>query len=166
MKQRILIWAVIILLASTMCTGLTACNSSDAQVTDAPAVLDEPPESSPSPDEDEIDCRESLTVITREFNNAFYTLDGLLFNPNFEDDDWISEVSLTMSDIMTLCEEAGQLVPPESMAGDHAIYLEAVTYLGDAMDILLKGIDAGDIDLLNGASAEMWLTSEILNNEE
>lgn len=47
MKPRILIWAVIILLASTMCLGLTACNSSDAQVTDAPLVLDEPPESPP-----------------------------------------------------------------------------------------------------------------------
>jgi len=104
-----------------------------------------------------------LVSLTEALNVKLYGLDELLVVPDIESEEWQIEVTLALADIMTLCDAAGQLVPPCSMLDAHVAYLETILHVSDVVDVLIRGMDKADTDVLNQASAELWIASEILS---
>ena len=110
----------------------------------------------------EDEYRIEIAAIAVELIAIVNGLDQMLVNPEIEDSDWTTTITLAMEDITTLCNEACQIVPPDSMVDVHIINLEAIDGLDNAMGMLSEGIDEQDTDLVNQAATEMWLAAEIL----
>ncbi len=158
--KTLIITAIILLLASMTCLGVMSCAS------DSPPLPSDTEIPGGSTDESqavsEETYRSEMAAIAAELNTLHYDLDQLLVNPEIENVDWILEATLALADIVTLCDEAWQIAPPDSMMEAQATFLEAINHFDDAVDSFIRGIDKVDIDLLNQASAEMWLATEIL----
>ena len=160
MKSKALMVVIIFLLASLTCLGVVSCGSDSTPV---PGGIETPDESTDVPQAPSEDANiYDMAIIAAELSARYYDLDQLLVKPEIEDDDWILNVTLELADIMTLCDQAWQIVSPDSMTDVEVIFLEAINHFDDAADLLVKGIDEKNIDLMNQASAEMWLATEIL----
>ncbi|MFC1913521.1 hypothetical protein ACFLX7_04975 [Chloroflexota bacterium] len=168
MKSKTVATVIILLLASLVSLMVVSCGSTSTLV---PSETETPSESSndsqvPSEETNtdaEDACRVEIKAIAMALNTVFYALDEMLVNPEIEDDGWLITTALAVSDILTLCDKAGEITPPESMMDVHIVYLEAILHYYDAIEVLLEGLDEGDTDLINQASAEMWIASEILD---
>ena len=154
MKSKALTLATIVLIASLVCLGTVSCHKDSTEEQNGSNGLTQPL----SEDEYMID----ITAIAMELVTTVNGLDQMLANPEIEDSDWITTITLAMEDITTLCDEACQIVPPDSMADIHITNLEAIDGLDNAVDMLAEGLDEQDIDLVNQATTEMWIAAEIL----
>ena len=160
MKSRVLMVCVFFLIAAFSCVGTVSCSQ------DLTSTIDDAEMQNGSDDviqplsEDEY--RIKIAAIAVELIAIVNGLDEVLVNPEIENPDWITSVLLAMEDITTLCEEAHQLVPPESLIDIAVVNLEVMDSLDNAMDILAEGIDKNDIELVNEATTEIWLAAEIL----
>ena len=168
MKSRTVAAVIILLLASLISLMVVSCGSTSKLVPSETETPSESSDDSQVPSEetytDEEDAyRVEIKAIAMVLNVTFYSLDEMLVNPEIEDDGWIITTALALSDIMTLCDKAGEITPPESMIDVHIVYLEAILHYYDAIEVLLEGLDEGDINLINQASVEMWIASEILD---
>ena len=170
MKPGIRIVAVVFLIVSLVCLGAVSCRD-DSTVT--PTDTEEPDVSDDAASDDvasddvtqsvsEDEYRIEIAAIAVELIAIVNGMDQVLANPEIEDPDWITSITLAMEDITTLCDEACQIVPPDSMAAVHIVNLEAISGLNSEMGILAEGIDEKDIDLVNQASTGMWFAAEIL----
>lgn len=180
MRARILVLTLAVAITVLLIPGLAACSPDAAPAPadtavpeeqvgveesfgeDATIIAEEPDEPPAALTEDETEYLLQIDLITGELTDAFYSLDDLLIDPEVEDDEWLSEIALLVTDILTLCDEAEQVEPPESMTEVHIAFLETLLNFSDATDVLLEGIDSGDTGLIEQASGEMWLASEIL----
>ena len=154
MKSKVLMVAVVFLIASLVCLGTVSCRQDSAEEQNGSDDVTQPLS------EDEY--RIGIAAIAVELIAIVNGLDQVLVNPEIEDSDWITTINLAMEDITTLCDEACQIVPPDSMEDVHIINLEAIDGLDNAMGMMAEGIDTQDIDLVNQATTEMWLAAEIL----
>jgi len=154
MKSKALMVVAVFLIASLVCLGTVSCHQDSTEEQNGPDDVTQPLS------EDEY--RIEIAAIAVELIAIVNGLDQILANPEIEDSDWITTITLAMEDITTLCDEACQIVPPESMEDIHIINLEAINGLDDAMDMLSEGMDEQDIDLVNQAATEMWIAAEIL----
>lgn len=160
MKSKVLMVVITFLLAFLTCLGAVSCGSDSTPV---PSETETPDESTDVPQAPSEDANiYDMASIAEELTAIYYDLDHLLVRPEIEDDDWILNVTLELADIMTLCDQAWQRVSPDSMTDVEVTFLEAINHFDDAADLLVKGIDEKNIDLINQASAEMWLATEIL----
>ncbi len=185
MKPGIRIVAVVVLIVSLVCLGAVSCGSdstvtpvdteepdvSDDVVSDDAASDDAASDDVVSNDVVSNDVAQSVSedkyrieiaAIAVELIAIVNGMDQVLANPAIEDSDWIAIITLAMEDLTTLCDEACQIVPPDSMAGVHIINLEAISGLNNDMGILAEGMDEKDINLVNQASTGMWFAAEIL----
>ena len=160
MKSKVAGTAAVLVVASVACLGIASC---------APRPPAEPvdAESATEPDgvagtAGEDDYRIEIAAIAAELGATVQDLDGPLSNPNMEDDDWNASVSLALSDIITLCDEASQIVPPDSMANTHLTNLETIERLNNAVGLLTGAIDEADTGTMDQAFTEMWLAAETL----
>ena len=154
MKSRVLLLAAVFLLASLVCLGAVSCRQDSTEEQNGSDDVMQPLS------EDEY--RIEIAAIAVELIAIVNGLDQMLVNPEIEDSDWTTTITLAMEDITTLCNEACQIVPPDSMVDVHIINLEAIDGLDNAMGMLSEGIDEQDTDLVNQAATEMWLAVEIL----
>ena len=170
MKPGIRIVATVFLIVSLVCLGAVSCRD-DSTVTPAdtekPDVSDDVVSDDVASDDvtqsvSEDEYRIEIAAIAVELIAIVNGMDQVLANPEIEDPDWITSITLAMEDITTLCDEACQIVPPDSMAAVHIVNLEAISGLNSEMGILAEGIDEKDIDLVNQASTGMWFAAEIL----
>jgi hypothetical protein len=175
MRPGIRIVAAVVLIVSLVCLGAVSCGF-DSTVT--PDDTEGPDVSEDIVSDDvvsndvvsddvtqsvgEREYRIEIAAIAVELIAIVNGMDQALADPAIEDPDWITSITLAMEDITTLCDEACNIVPPDSMADVHIINLEAIASLNDAMGILAEGIDENDIDVVNQASTEMWLAAEIM----
>ena len=168
MKSKAIMTLIILLLASSICLGVLSCGSDSTPVLTplpgpVPSDTKIPSEPTDVPqDINEGAHRDDMAVIATELSTKVYDLDRLLASPEWENVDWVSKVTLTLENITTLCDAAYKIVPLDSMTDVQATFLEAINHVDDAVDLLVRGIDEEDIDLINQASAEMWLATEIL----
>ena len=154
MKSRVLLLAAVFLLAFLVCLGTVSCRQDSTKEQNGADDVMQPLS------EDEY--RIEIAAIAVELIAIVNGLDQMLVNPEIEDSDWTTTITLAMEDITTLCNEACQIVPPDSMVDVHIINLEAIDGLDNAMGMLSEGIDEQDTDLVNQAATEMWLAVEIL----
>ncbi len=154
MKSKVILLVSVFLMVSLISMGTVSCSQDATEEQNGSDDVTQPLS------EDEY--RIEIAAIAVELIATVNGLDQLLANPEIEDSDWITTVTLAMEDITTLCDEACQIVPPDSMADIHTINLQAIDGLDDAMGMLAEGIDGKDIDLVNQAATEMWLAAEIL----
>ena len=154
MKFTALTVAAILLVVSLVCLGAVSCHEESNEEQNGSNDITQPLS------EDEY--RIEIAAIAVELITIVNGLDQMLVNPEINDSDWITTINLAMEDITTLCNEACQIIPPESMEDVHIINLETIDGLDNAMDMLAEGIDEQDIDLVNQATTEMWLATEIL----
>ena len=170
MKSKVQMVAAVFLIVSLLCLGTVSCGN-DSTVT--PADTEEPDVSDDVVSDDVVsddvaqsvsegEYRIEITAVAVELIAIVNGLDQVLANPEIEDSVWITTITLAMEDVTTLCDEACQIVPPDSMASVHIINLETIEGLDNAMGMLSEGIDEKDIDLVNQATTEMWLAAEIL----
>lgn len=152
--------AVAFLIVSLVCLGTVSCRQ-DATVTPGDTE-----EQNGSDDVTQLlsedEYRIKIAAIAVELITIVNGLDRMLVSPEMENSDWLTTMNLAMEDITTLCNEACQIVPPDSMADTHIINLEAIDSLDSGMGMLAEGIDRKDIDSVNQATTEMWLAAEIL----
>ena len=123
--------------------------------------MSDQPEQVASPD-DENAYIEEIEAVNAEFSTAFLVLDDLLLIPDFANDEWMSEVALAASDILVLCEHVAEISPPDTVIDDHLAYLDATMYVNNAVALLLEGLDKAEPNLVDQASAEIWLASEVM----
>jgi len=154
MKSKILAIMVIFLATSLACFGTISCSQGVTEEENDSGNVTQPLT------EDEY--RIEIAAIAVELIAIVNGLDQMLANPEIDDPDWITTIDLAMEDITTLCDEACQITPPESMEDIHLVNLEAIAGLDSAMDMLADGIDKQDIDMVHQATTEMWLAAEIL----
>ena len=154
MKSRVLLVATVFLMASLICLGTVSCRQDSTEEQNGSDDVVQPLS------EDEY--RIEIAAIAVELIAIVNGLDQMLVNPEIDDPDWTTTITLAMEDITTLCNEACQIVPPDSMVDVHIINLEAIDGLDNAMGMLSEGIDEQDTDLVNQAATEMWLAVEIL----
>lgn len=154
MKFKVLMVAAVFLIASLVCLGTVSCHQDSTEEQNG---LDDV---TPPLTEDEY--RIEIAAIAVELIAIVNGLDQMLVTPEMDDSDWITTITLAMEDITILCDEACQIVPPESMEDVHIINLEAINGLDEAMDMLSEGLDEQDIDLVGQATTEMWIAAEIL----
>jgi len=154
MKSKVLTVAAIFLVILLFCLGAVSCHKDSTEEQNGAEDVTQPLT------EDEY--RIEIAAIAVELISIVNGLDQMLATPEIDDTDWITTINLAMEDITTLCDEACQIVPPESMEDVHIINLEAIAGLDNAMYILVEGIDEQDIDLVNQATTEMWFAAEIL----
>lgn len=171
MKSKVLMAAAVVLIVSLVCLGAISCRD-DSTVT--PTDIEEPNVSGDVGAGDvtqsddvtqyvsEDEYRIEIAAIAIELIAIVNGMDQVLANPEIENSDWITSMTLAMEDITTLCDEACYIVPPDSMTGVHIINLEAISGLNNEMGILAEGLDAKDINLVNQASTGMWFAAEIL----
>jgi len=161
MKLKALRAVLAVLLASLLVPSIVSCGSDTASVPDKTQAADEPSDAPQAISEDAY--KAELASLTEALNVKLYGLDELLVVPDMESEEWQIEVTLALADIMMLCDAAGQLVPPGSMLDAHVAYLETILHVSDAVDVVIWGMDKADTDVLNQASAELWIASEILS---
>ncbi len=154
MKSKVLMVSAVFLIVSLVCLGTVSCRQDSTEEQNGSNDVTQPLS------EDEY--RIEIAAIAVELITIVNGLDQMLANPKIEDSDWITTIILAMEDVTTLCDEACQIVPPDSMADVHIINLEAIDGLDNAMDMLAEGMDEQDIDLVNQATTEMWIAAEIL----
>jgi hypothetical protein len=154
MKSKVILLVTAFLMASLVSMGTVSCSQGSTEEPNGSDDVTQPL----SEDEYQIE----IAAVAVELIATVNGLDELLASPEMDDTDWITTVTLAMEDITTLCDEACQIVPPDSMADIHTINLQAIDGLDDAMGMLAEGIDEKDIDLVNQAATEMWLAAEIL----
>ncbi|MCD6568492.1 MAG: hypothetical protein J7K94_07155 [Dehalococcoidia bacterium] len=161
MKSKAFLTVLVVLLASLLVPAMVSCGSDTAPVPGKTETNDKPIDAPQTVDEE--DYKANLAFLTEELNGKLYDLDELLVIPDIENEEWQVEVTLVLSDIMTLCDAVGQLMPPDSMLDAHVAHLEAILHISDAVDAVVRGMDEADTDVLDQASAELWIASEILS---
>jgi hypothetical protein len=154
MKSKVILLVSVFLMASLVSTGTVSCSRDSTEGPNGSDDVTQPL----SEDEYQIE----ISAIAVELIATVNGLNQLLASPEMDDTDWVTTTNLAMEDITTLCDEACQIVPPDSMMDIHTINLQAIDGLDDAMGMLAEGIDEKDIDLVNQAATEMWLATEIL----
>ena len=154
MKSKVLMLAAVFLMASLVCLGTASCRQDSTEEQNGSDDVTQ------SLSENEY--RIEIAAIAVELIATVNGLDQMLANPELDNPDWITTINLAMEDITNLCDEACQIVPPDSMEDVHLVNLEAIEGLDNAMEVLSEGIDAHDIDSVNQAITEMWLAAEIL----
>ena len=160
MKSKVLMVAAVSLIVSLVCLGTVSCRHASTTI---PGDIEEPNGSDDVMQPlSEDEYRIEIAAIAVELIAIVNGLDQVLVNPEIEDSDWITTITLAMEDVTTLCNEACQIAPPDSMADVHVINLETIEGVDNAMGMLAEGIDEKDIDLVNQAITEMWLAAEIL----
>ena len=99
-----------------------------------------------------------LTYIEGHADGMSYALGELgrlLQDPQIFDDDWKIEVVIYMALIQFGYEEAQAADCPSSMSHIHSKYIQGLSHLNTAMDLIAEGIDYLDVDSLNRATTEM-----------
>ncbi len=151
----------VLLLASLACLGVVSCSRdslSEPIDSGSPNAPDGLPQTA---GEDEYGIE--IAAIAVVLGAIVRDLDGPLTNPETENDDWNTAVSLALLDIVALCDEVSRIVPSDSMANTHMTNLEAMDRLNDAVGLLARAIGEADVDAVNQACTEMWLATEILS---
>lgn len=99
-----------------------------------------------------------LTYIEGHANAMSYALGELgrlLQDSQIFDDEWIIEAATYMALIQFGYEEAQAADCPSSMSHIHSKYIQGLSHLNTAMDLIAEGIDYLDVDSLNRATTEM-----------
>ena len=155
MKYKALLIVTVFLMASLVCMGTVSCRQdSNEEQNGSYDNITQPLT------EDEYTIE--IAAIALELITTVNGLDQMLSNPEIDDPDWVTTINLAIEDINTLCDEACQIEPPDSMADIHIVNLESISNLDSAAGLLADGIDEKDIDLVNQATTEMWLAAEVL----
>ncbi len=170
MKSKVVMVVAVLLIVSLVCLGTVSCRHDSTVIpddTEEPNGSDDVVSDDVTSDDvtqsvSEYEYRIEIAAIAVELIAIVNGLDQVLVNPEIEDSEWITTITLAMEDVTTLCDEACQIVPPDSMVNVHIINLETIESLDNAMGMLAEGIDEKDIDLVNQATTEMWLAAEIL----
>jgi hypothetical protein len=159
-KSKALLVASAILLASALGITATSCSSGNAPTADGPQAADDPSPAAQTLSEDAYKAH--MVSLAEKINGEIYALQELLIVPDLDSEEWHEEVTLALSEIMALCDAAGQLVPPDSMLEEHLTYLETIVHITGAGDTVMSGMEDEDVTLLDQASAELWIASEML----
>lgn len=154
MKLKLITTVTVLLIVPLISLGIISCKSSSTPTTGGSTDTAQVTNND--------SYRDQMTTIATELEAVYHDLEQLLINPQIENDDWVYEVAILLADMMELCDQAWQIIPPDSINELEFTFLEAVSHFDDALDVLVKGINEGAHDLINEASTEMWLANEIL----
>jgi hypothetical protein len=94
---------------------------------------------------------------------ALRQLSNLMSNPQIGDDEWTIDVAVQIVTIQMLYDEAMEIDPPSSMANIHYKYVQAMNHLDTATDLIVQGIDALDVTLIDQANSEMVSATQLMN---
>ena len=94
---------------------------------------------------------------------ALSELGELLQNPQIGNDEWTLQVATQIVIIRGVYDEAMELTPPTSMAEIHLKYTQALKHFNDSTYLLTQGIDELDPSLLEEATTEMEIGTQLIN---
>jgi hypothetical protein len=160
MKSKVLIVVATFLIVSLVCVGMVSCSQELNSGIGNTGEQNGLNESTQTLSEDEYSIE--IAAIALELITIVNGLDEMLMSPEIEDPDWITTINLVIEDIVTLCDEAYQIAPPDSMTDIHIVNLEIIDYLDSAIGMLAEGVDKKDMNLVSQATTEMWLAAETL----
>ena len=154
MKSKVITVLNIIVIVCLLSLGLVSCKSSSTEENDDVNGTNDVT--------NEDNHRDQMVTIATELGDAYYELDQLLTSPRVDDADWVYQVAILLADMMALCDQSWQVIPPDSITEVEFTFLEAISHFDDALDVIVQGINQESYDLITEASTEMWLASEIL----
>lgn len=93
---------------------------------------------------------------------AFGEFSNLMSEPKLGDDEWTIRVAVQLVTIKALYDEAMEIDPPSSMAAIHYKYVQAMNHYDTATDLIVKGIDTLNSDLINDAVDEINLGNQLI----
>jgi len=105
----------------------------------------------------------TIAVQAITVGRALTELGQLLQSPQYGTEEWILETATQFATIWTACNKTMELEPPESMAHIHYKYVEGMQHFNTMTELLARGIDESDPDLLNEAIVEMETGAQLMD---
>jgi len=96
-------------------------------------------------------------------SHALAWLMQLMQSPEYGTEAWVLETASQVAIIWTSCNETMQIEPPDSMAHIHNKYVQGMKHFDTMTELLARGIDEADADLLNEAITEMQTGAQLLD---
>ena len=107
----------------------------------------------------------AITIVdhSSRVSETMYKLGDLMSDPQIGDDKWTIDVAVQLAMMKVLYDEAMEIDPPSSMANIHYKYVQAMKHLDTAADLIPQGIDQLDANLINQATAELLIATQLIN---
>ena len=93
---------------------------------------------------------------------ALTQLGQLLQSPQYGTEDWIFQTANQLAIIWTACNKTMELEHPDSMAHIHYKYVQGMKHYNTMAELLARGIDESDPDLLDEAITEMETGAQLI----
>lgn len=136
MKKLILLLSIV-----SLCFLCACAPSSPSSSTELPALSSE-----------ELNYIDALHNNAATVANALKEFTVLMKNPQIGNDEWTIDVAAQLVIIQFAYDEAIQMNPPESMAHIHYKYIQGMSNLNDATDLITSGIDNLDSSKIRQAT--------------
>ena len=101
--------------------------------------------------------------LSKTRGKALTELSTLLQPPQMGDFEWKKAVAAHLSTIRVLHDKAMELAPPRSMAHIHLKSIQAWKHINNYTDLLAQGIGKQDPSLLEQASQEIQVGTQLIN---
>lgn len=132
------------------------------------AIVTPPAEQpTPAPEKTELTPAEQsyVATITEQVitvGQALTQLGQLMQSPEYGTEVWVIQTASRVAIIWTSCNKTMELEPPDSMAHIHYKYVQGMQHFDTMTELLARGIDEADPDLLNEAVAEMETGAQLI----
>lgn len=134
----------------------------------APAEQPGQVEPAPAPEKTGLTPAEQSYVVTitqqaATVGQALIQLGQLMQSSQYGTEDWVLETATRLATIWTSCNKTMELEPPDSMAHIHFKYVQGMKHFDTMTELLARGIDESDPDLLNEAIVEMEIGVQLMD---
>jgi hypothetical protein len=97
----------------------------------------------------------SISKTSYTLNRMITELEGLLVNPQLDNDEWTNKVAEQFVIILTEYEKTTQLIPPSCLVDVHNKFILGMDYLNEMTYLLTEGIDNANSDLIEEANRKL-----------
>ena len=105
----------------------------------------------------------SISKTSYTLNRMITELEGLLVNPQIDDDEWTNKVAAQFVIILTEYEKTTQLIPPACLVVVHNKFILGMDYLNEMTYLLTEGIDNANSDLIEEANRKLYRGGELIS---
>lgn len=105
----------------------------------------------------------TITQQAATVGQALIQLGQLMQSSQYGTEDWVLETATRLATIWTSCNKTMELEPPDSMAHIHFKYVQGMKHFDTMTELLARGIDESDPDLLNEAIVEMEIGVQLMD---
>jgi hypothetical protein len=97
----------------------------------------------------------SISKASYTLHRTITKLEGLLVNPQIDNDEWIFQVTEQSAIIRTEYENTAQLTPPTCLVDVHNKFTLGMDYLNEMTYLLTEGIDNANSHLIEEATRKL-----------